>query len=149
MPRHPSELDIIVVRNPDISQSHHARALQFLINNNIYFSNITINSDNLSVLPDDDTISNPHMCTIQSNSSLNDSDQSEDTNDPHHLATTFIPGNYHFMTEEENIRASLQQSSPTSVPWPSRDNNPINNFSTEGSFSCAFPTLFPAGSADY
>ena len=72
-----------------------------------------------------------HMCTVESNSSLNDSDQSGDSYDPHHLATTFIPGNYHFMTEENNIRASLQQFCPSKVPWPSRDDNPINEFSTE------------------
>jgi len=104
----PCELAIILVKNPDIFQSHHdfrvrksvvLRALHFLINNSIYFSNITINSDKLSVLPDDDTISNTHMCAVQSNSSLNDSDQSEDNDDPHHLATTFIPGKifvYHY-----------------------------------------------------
>jgi len=72
LPRHPSELDIILVKHPDISQSHRdfrvrrtvvLQALQFLIANNIYFSNITINSDNLSLLPIDDTISNVHMRT--------------------------------------------------------------------------------------
>jgi len=89
------------------------------------------------------------MCTVESNLSLSDSDQSEGSNDPHHLPTTFIPGNYHFMTKENNIRASLQQFSPSSMPWPSRDNNPINEFSTEGYCSCAFPTLFPTGPADF
>ena len=48
LPRHPSELDIILVKNPGNTQSHHdfrvrrsvvLRALQFLIANNIYFNN--------------------------------------------------------------------------------------------------------------
>ena len=54
------------------------------------------------------------------------------------------------MTEEENIRRSLEESSSnSSVTWPTRGHNPINEFSTEGYFSCAFPTLFATGAADF
>ena len=37
------------------------------------------------------------------------------------------------------------QSGP--VNWPSTSGNPINEFTTEGYMSCAFPTLFPTGAA--
>lgn len=159
LPRHSSELDIILVKNPDISQSHRdfrvrrpiiLQALQFLMANNIYFRSITINSDNLLLLPDDDTISNAHMSTVECNSPFDSSEQCDAEYDPEHLTTTFVPGNYQSMTEEENIRRLLEESSSSSsVPWPTRDNNPINEFSTEGYFSCAFPTLFPTGAADF
>lgn len=33
--------------------------------------------------------------------------------------------------------------------WPPCDDTPINEFSTEGYFTCAFPTLFPTGTADF
>ena len=33
--------------------------------------------------------------------------------------------------------------------WPSRGRIPINEFTTEGYFTCTFPTLFPAGAADF
>ena len=33
------------------------------------------------------------------------------------------------------------------VNWPSATGNPINKFTTEGYISCAFPTLFPTGTA--
>ena len=40
------------------------------------------------------------------------------------------------------------QPHPT-VPWPPSSGTPINKFNTEGYISCAFPTLFPAGAADF
>ena len=159
LPRHPSDLDIILIKNPDTSQAHRdfrvrktvvLQALNFLKANNVYFSNITINLENLSLLPDDSTISNQHMFTVEPDSPFSASEQSETPNDPEHITSTFIPGSYHSITEEEHIRRSLEESSSTSsVPWPTRDNNTINEFSTEGYFSCAFPTLFPTGSADF
>ena len=33
--------------------------------------------------------------------------------------------------------------------WPSIGGVPINEFTTEGYFSCAFPTLFPTGAGDF
>ena len=33
--------------------------------------------------------------------------------------------------------------------WPTIGGTPINEFTTEGYFSCAFPTLFPTGAADF
>ena len=90
------------------------------------------------------------MSTVESNSPVSTSAQCDHDPDPQHLTTTFIPGNYQSMTEEENIHRSLEGSSSNlSVPWPTRDQIPINEFNTEGYFSCAFPTLFPTGTADF
>jgi len=69
LPRHPTDLDIIVVRQQQSTQSHHdfrvrrskiLNALHWLISNNIYFRNITINNDNLASLPQDDNITGIH-----------------------------------------------------------------------------------------
>jgi hypothetical protein len=35
------------------------------------------------------------------------------------------------------------------VPWPKIGKNPINEFTTEGYISCAFPTLLPTGAGDF
>ena len=35
------------------------------------------------------------------------------------------------------------------VPWPENGSVPIDEFKTEGYISCAFPTLFPTGEADF
>ena len=45
-----------------------------------------------------------------------------------------------------------RQSSSSSHPalmWPSIGGVPLNEFTTEGYFTCAFPTLFPTGAGDF
>ena len=62
LPRLPSELDVIVVRKEEATQSHRdfrvrrsivLHALQWLLANNIYYRNIRIDPDALAVLPED------------------------------------------------------------------------------------------------
>jgi len=70
LPRLPSGLDIIIVHKEGCN-SHHdfcvrrskvLAALQWLITNNIYFSDFTINYKNLSTLPENDHLTNiPYM----------------------------------------------------------------------------------------
>ena len=50
--------------------------------------------------------------------------------------------------EERQSSSSLSPSSAT-LMWPSIGGMPINEFTTEGYFICAFPTLFPTGAADF
>ena len=54
--------------------------------------------------------------------------------------------------EQEAIRQSVQERQsnlPSTVAWPPAGETPINEFKTEGYISCAFPTLFPTGAADF
>ena len=57
------------------------------------------------------------------------------------------------LTEQETIRLSINERQPhqphPTVPWPPSSGTPINEFNTEGYISCAFPTLFPTGAADF
>ena len=60
------------------------------------------------------------------------------------------------MTEQETVLRSVQHSqsgqqpsTPSMLMWPTIGGTPINEFITEGYFSCAFPTLFPTGAADF
>ena len=94
LPRLPSDLDIIVVRKEDSVHTHRdflvrrlkvLTALQWLITNNIYFTNITVNSDNVSALPEDQVLSSLPTLSVS-----NDTDISVDQNvssaapeDPH------------------------------------------------------------------
>ena len=66
LPRLPGDLDVIVVRKEGHAQSHRdfrARrsrvlsALQWLQANNIYYRNVTINSESLALLPDHSLLS--------------------------------------------------------------------------------------------
>ena len=58
------------------------------------------------------------------------------------------------LSEQETVRKSVEdkQSTVTTeqvVPWPPRGDTPINEFTTEGYMSCAFPTLLPTGAGDF
>ena len=118
--RHSSNLDIVAVRKQGSSQSHHdfhvrrsvvLHALQFLIVNKTYFCNISINSENFTLLPEDGNIFDEHSSRVESEF-VNTYDESEECVDldhySDHLTRTGVPRNYHTITEEENIRQSLQ-----------------------------------------
>lgn len=57
------------------------------------------------------------------------------------------------MTEQETVRQSvmhrLHHTGLPVVTWPQLGDQPINEFNTEGYMSCAFPTLYPTGAADF
>ena len=75
-------------------------------------------------------------------------DPSTHAGDPYtaDLSRTFVPGVYQSRTETETVRQLLENST---IMWPNREHNPINEFSMEGYFSRAFPTLFPTGAAEF
>ena len=72
------------------------------------------------------------------------------------LASSFVPNAARTVTEQDSIRQSVQEhqtthgsSGPSTLMWPTIGRTPINEFTTEGYFSLAFPTLYPAGAADF
>ena len=127
LPRHPNDLDIIVVRQQNSSESHHdfhvrrskvICALQWLIANNIYFRNITIDNAIISSLPQNSNLTNVPTIIFPVDQS-DESDQSTHSEDPYtaDLSRTFVPGLYQSRTEAENVRRSLENST---VMWPNR-----------------------------
>ena len=129
-------------------------ALQWLQVNNIYYHNVSINSDVVHLLPEDGDISGLTSVTLEPSSDHISEQVDEDPYDAH-LPRTFIPISGCQRTQQETIRQSVLErqsdqvpSVPPTVPWPVAGTNPINEFTTEGYISCAFPTLFPTGAAD-
>ena len=53
----------------------------------------------------------------------------------------------HQSVQEPQLSPSTS-SSPATMMWPLLEEYTINEFTTEGYFSCAFPTLFPTGTGD-
>ena len=167
LPRLPSDLDIVVIRKEGADQSHcdfrvrrsvvH-HALQWLVTNNIYYraNHVHIDEDTLAQLPHDENLSNISSIAVEIPTT---SDQQMSEDDPYdaHLTRSFVPVATWSMTEQEAVQQSVQQrqsdhpsAAPTStVLWPSSGGSPINKFTTEGYFTCAFPTLFPTGAADF
>lgn len=159
LPRLPSDLDIVIIRKEG-SNNHHdfcvrrskvLASLQWLVANNIYFSDITINHDILSALPENDHLTNIPTISVSSNDTyLGQPDLSTSTTEDQYnsnLCRTFVPSVHPTRTEEQNIRQSLQ--STTTVPCPARGENPLNEFQCEGYITCAFPVLFPTGAAEF
>ena len=166
LPRLPSELDVIVVRKEGANQSHHDfhvrrsvvhRALEWLVTHNIYYraNQIHISQGALAVLPQDGNLSNVATVTTPCPPQGEDevTAQGDESYDGH-LTQLFVPTAIRSMTEQEAARQSMQQresgqssSTPSAVMWPTIGGAPINEFTTEGYFSCAFPTLFPTGAA--
>ena len=71
------------------------------------------------------------------------------------LASSFVPNAARTVTEQDSVWQSVQErqtthdsSGPPTLMWPTIGRTPINEFTTEGYFSLAFPTLYPAGAAD-
>ena len=168
LPRLPSELDIIVVRKETSHQSHHDfrvrravvdQALQWLIAHNIYYraNHVHFDQEALAHLPQDGCLTNIRSVVLDSSTNVDpDSSTSEDLYDAH-LPQSFVPTTAPSMTEQEAVCHSVQErqsnrsatAPPANVMWPSIGGTPINEFTTEGYFSCAFPTLFPTGAADF
>ena len=48
-----------------------------------------------------------------------------------------------------NAQVHQSKRGKLSIPWPTRDNTPLSEFSTKYFFTLAFPTLFSFGSSDY
>ena len=168
LPRLPSELDVIIVRKEGAANSHRdfrvrravvLRALQWLIANNKYYRNVHINPDALSILPEDGDLSGLQSVTLDSADEETESPPAQDEdNDPYstHLSSSFVPSTTQRMTEQKTVRHSMQERQshhqpvvPPTVSWPQSGSAPINEFNTEGYMSCAFPTLFPTGAADF
>ena len=159
LPRLPSELDVLVVRKEGSDKSHRdfrvrrsvvLRALTWLKQHNKYYRDIAINDAALNQLPTDGDLAG--LSTVQD--TLLDNEDHPSTNDEDvHDTASFVPVAVQKLMEEEIVRHSIsdRQSGDKDevVPWPSRGDTPVNEFSTEGYISCAFPTLLPTGDADF
>lgn len=109
-----------------------------------------INSENLSLQPEDGNIFDEHIVMVESEF-IDIADESEGCRMIIYLEHVFQVIIRLLQLKKIIIRQSLQEDRSASSPitWPIRGQNLINEFSTEGYFSCAFPSLFPSGAADF
>ena len=97
LPRQPSDLDI----RKEGSGSNHRdfcmrrskvlAALQWLVTNNAYFSNITINHNNLSTLPENYHLANIPTISVDEPDSCTNTMESQDHSEFCTFCTTFVP----------------------------------------------------------
>ena len=130
------------------------QALQWLLVNNRYYRalGVTIDPTSLAQLPQDGNVSHlvsvTEACSSVDNSSTAEIPAADNQNhtdeDDDHLPRSFIPVAAPSMTEQEAVQ---QHHLPASTP--SIGGVPLNEFTTDGYFTCAFPTLFPIGAGDF
>ncbi len=159
LPRHPSSLDVLVVRRKSandptafrdfiVRRSKVFRALIWLKENNPYYNDITIDKEILDSLPENGSIFNmlPHIRDEQSEvDDLNDTENGDES-----ISRTFVPLDPPTHREDEAINEALNriQSNNPPITWPEIEGVPINEFQTPGYMARAFPTLYPYGKAD-
>ena len=168
LPRLPHDVKVLIVRKEGATNSHHdfhvrravvVSALQWLLSNNPYYRSIQINPNAVALLPEDG-----HLTGFNS-VMLDATDENVElppamVENPYNaqLSESFVPSTTQRMTVQETVRQCvherlshhrLQQTAPQTVSWPPCSGTPINEFNTEGYISCAFPSLFPTGAADF
>ena len=152
LPRYLATLDIIIVRREGTDETYRnfrvwravvLRALQWLIVNNRYYNDVTINHDTLEMLPIDSRLTDLPSVTVSSNEVELSSEHGVDPYSAH-LQSTFVPTSAQSFTEQERIQQSIidPQASQHHLNWPATVGSPINVFTTEGSFLVRFlPSL--------
>ena len=170
--RKPGARDPSTYKDFRVRKSKVLRLLRFLKEHNPYYSHIVIRPAEDIDLPDDGDILDrlPHVMSATAESDppipgpsgpANDSvdavaDDGEITFAPDELAqeqNVFVPGIAPGPSEMDAIcigmrDRSLDGSAIGPLPWPATG-PPLSEYSTEGLFSMAFPTLFPTGDADF
>ena len=101
LPGSPADLDVIIVRKEGAAESHKdfrvkrsavLNALQWLVENNKYYCDVTIDSTVLALLPVDGELTNLLTTTLSSTDDEVEN-SSQDGEDPYtaHLGSTFVP----------------------------------------------------------
>ena len=179
LPRLPEQLDVLVVRKPaarDPSTYKDFRVrknkvlafLRFLKDHNPYYSNVSIRPAHEVDLPVDGDVLHrlPHVTTATGSSDSTDRSPASSTSEieesaascyvPDSLAqeqNVFVPGAFLGTSELDSIRDGIRElgldaSDRHPLPWPS-SGPALSEYTTEGLFSMAFPSLFPFGAADF
>ena len=162
LPRHPSDLDLIVVRKATASGTHKdfrvrrsrvQHALQWLIKNNSYYSATVLDNTVLAELPEDGDLPSPSVVTLADETEdCNSSDQTaSDLSTTDLTGGSFVPLTHRQVTEQDTIQQAVSERHAQTplLTWPQLTNSPLNEFTSEGYMTCAFPTLFPTGTADF
>ena len=53
------------------------------------------------------------------------------------------------VVSDNTNKVTMNRQSTVSIPWPTRGNVPLSEFTTQYFFTLAFPSLFPFGTGDF
>ena len=157
LPRTPSQLDVVVVCREGAAGSHKdfrvrrsrvLQALQWLMENNPYFREISLDHAAVAQLPENGELPGLSAVTLSDDESGTEPvhEQTEE-HDSEQLSSSFVPAAPRQATEREAVDQVVSGEHP--LAWPPRGDTPLNEFHSEGYITLAFPTLFPTGAADF
>ncbi|CAB3984730.1 Hypothetical predicted protein [Paramuricea clavata] len=166
LPRYPKDLTVIIVkvkgkdntfRDVTVRKQKVHNALVWLINNNPHYSELTINEEALNSLPENGVP--PDLMTVETDDDIVSDDNcsldagpptdnpSEDIVYNHSTEmSSFLPVGEQQQQQIEAVRNQLSENEP--MPWPSVENEPLNEYQVSHLATMAFPTLFPDGKGD-
>ncbi|KAK3083478.1 hypothetical protein FSP39_023709 [Pinctada imbricata] len=179
LPKLPTDIDVLRVTRKgknNTSKDFRCRrhkiqnALEWLKQHNPAYSDIIISEANLSVLPadgelivnclnvDSENISEHsdkgpaplQTCVNETDAGVSDSCVL--LNDPPVNIQEEISNTIQSLTgdEEENLETVINHKKKEArIPWPTRANEPISEFTTRIFFTLSFPTLFPRQQGDF
>ncbi|KAK3922291.1 ADP-dependent (S)-NAD(P)H-hydrate dehydratase [Frankliniella fusca] len=146
----PTDLDNVVVvkltdniQLPDfvVRMNVVLNALVWLKENNPNYFDFKIDYEKLNCLPDHGNVYS-QLNSIKSDCNNNTESDNEDTDDYETLNLIY--------TDVPDVnQPSLRKSSDNVLVWPSIGKTPVNEFSSPGYLSMAFPHLFCYGKGDY
>jgi hypothetical protein len=174
-PKLPADVTVIKVRKKgrnDTSKDFQVRrykvqgALEWLKNNNMAYKDILISEDRLSQLPINGELQDGKVFEYE--------DQPPRVNDEGPAIQQVIPEEMEVCSDstvlfpdppvdirqqvEDAVRSVVgpehgevtgNRRNIITIPWPTRDNQPLSEFTTNHFFTLAFPTLFPYATADF
>ena len=172
-PKLPSDVNIIRVRKQggnDTSKEFNVRrykiqnALIWLKENNSVYSDIIISQDRINLLPLDGELEDISTLEYREETQhLNDQGPAVDQIDPGEIQGETVSGvslpypNINIKESIENavkeisesINITVNKKGQVCIPWPTRKNEVMSEFTTRQFFSLAFPCLFPYGNGDF
>ncbi len=128
-------------------------ALLWLKKNNPHYADIKIDSQKVNLLPSHDNVHHQLKMSIEEelsedvknaidegNTDCDDTENTEEIDDEDDIVYTSVPDSNH---------PSVSKSFKNELGWPEIGSMPLNEFSSPGYLSMAFPHLFPFGTCDY
>jgi hypothetical protein len=179
LPRLPKDINIIKMRKKgrnDTSKDFKVRrykvqsALQWLKINNPVFNDISISEERLSQLPEDGEIHDGQIFEyddLHESQRVNDegpaveqmminpedeetcTDSSVLLPDPPVDIRQVVEDAVHSVIGPNAGEVTCNKRNIVTIPWPTRDNHPLSENTTNHFFTMAFPTLFPYATADF
>ena len=138
-----------------VTKSHVVNALLYKIQNDKYYSDVQLDHDSISTLPEAciDVSSQLHFVSTKIDiSPLMDSYildlENHIATQPSQATSTFsfrLPNTYRDMEKIKDFIHTTSMTPHTTIDWLDIGSSPINKYNIEGLFDIAFPILFPNG----